>query len=139
MGRRVSLSIGAALMLLLGLARGAGGVALLLKGVSADPRIRATGPAAAGIGAALLVLGLVLVVSAVGVFRGRRPFWLLGVAGTVAFVIDGLINGTVLYGRPGAGGTTANLAAAAAILVFLLLSRAALQGGAAQAGGSPSD
>jgi len=71
-------------------------------------------------------------VSAVGVFRGLRSFWMAGIICTVAFVIDGAINGYVLYGHPGDRGTAVNVIAAALILTCLLAGKAALRRSAAQ-------
>jgi len=118
-----------ALMLALGFVRGGGGLALLLRGPALDPAIRAGAGTTALLGGALLLLGLLLLVAAIGVLRRARRFWWLGLVATLAFVIDGLINGLVLYGRPGAGGTAANLVAAALIVAGLILGRPALGGG----------
>jgi lysylphosphatidylglycerol synthetase-like protein (DUF2156 family) len=115
-----------ALMAALGLLRGGGGAALLLRGPALDPAIRAGSGAVALVGGALLLLGLLLLVAAIGVFRRARRFWWLGLIVTIAFAIDGLINGLVLYGRPGAGGTAANLVVAMLILICLALGRAGL-------------
>lgn len=120
-----------ALMAALGLVRGAGGLALVLRGPALDPAIRVGAGAAALVGGVLLLLGLLLLVAAIGVLRRARRFWWLGLVATLAFVVDGLINGLVLYGRPGAGGTAANLIAAALIVAGLILGRSALGGGRA--------
>ncbi len=127
MRRELFLTAAAALMAALGVVRGAGGLALLLEGPALDPNIRAGATATALLGAVLLGLGLLLVVAAIGVFRRLRGFWLLGILAAPAFVVDGTINGFVLYGRPGAGGTVANLAAAGLIIGSLLLGRSALR------------
>lgn len=96
MQKRWLLIVGGVLMALLGLARGAGGVALLARGTAADPRIQATDATVQLAGAFLLLLGLVLVVSAAGVFIRRPSFWLAGMICTIAFVVDGAINGHLL-------------------------------------------
>jgi len=126
MRQRWFLLAAAALMAALGFVRGGGGLALVLRGPALDPAIRAGSGATALVGGALLLLGLLLLVAAVGVFRRARRFWWLGLVATIAFVVDGLINGLVLYGRPGAGGTAANLVAAILILACLALGRAGL-------------
>lgn len=123
---------GGVLMVLLGLARGAGGVALVARGGAVDPKIHAVGAAVAAAGASLLLLGLLLVVTGVGVVMRRRASWVLGALATVAFVLGGAVNGTVLYGRPAAAGTAINLAAAAAIIACLLAGRGALGDGVAR-------
>ncbi len=90
-----------------------GGLVLILQGASAVLTV----------GLFLLLLGLVLITSAVGVFRRRTFFWRLGIGGTVAFVVDGAINGFVLYGQPGDRGTLVNVVAAVLILACLLVGR----------------
>jgi len=129
MKERVLLMIGGILLILLGIARGSGGVILLLQGPAADPRIRASHFAVAILGALLAVLGLGLIASGVGVLRRRRRGWVWGVSLVVAFVMDGLANGYVFFGRPGDRGTVANLLAAALILACLYLGRRALGDG----------
>ena len=132
MQRRWYLIIGGVLMILLGLARGLGGLALLTHGAAADPKIQATDSAVSTVGVILLLLGLALIAAAVGVFRRLHSFWFVGVICTVAFVADGAINGFVLYGRPGGQGTIVNVIAAALILACLLLGKNALRSGAVQ-------
>lgn len=127
MGKRKFLIVGAALMILLGLARAVGGVVLLLQGGAADPRIEAPPSTVTMVGVFLITLSLILMYSAVGVLRRSHQCWLLGIFLTVAFVIGGAINGYVLYGRPGAAGTMVNSFVAVAILASLLPGRAALR------------
>jgi len=127
MERRWLLIVGGSLMAALGVVRGVGGLALLLRGPALDPNIRASAGATALLGGVLLVLGLLLVVAALGVFRGLCGYWRLGLIATAAFVVDGAINGLLLYGRLGAGGTVANLVAAVLIIAALLLGRSALR------------
>lgn len=125
---RAFLTIGGVLMALLGLLRGAGGVMLLARGAAADERIHASGATVLAAGLTLVVLGLALVGAAVGVVRRNRLAWLAGVLLTMAFVMGGVLNGMALYGKPGAGGTMANVAAAAVIIGCLWLGRGALEG-----------
>lgn len=127
MRQRWFLIIGGILMMLLGLARGAGGLVLLVRGPAADSKIVATSSTAGVLGAMLLVLGLALVAAAIGVLRRQRLYWLIGILCTVLFVVDGAINGALLYGSPGAGGTAVNVLAAALILVCLFVGKTALR------------
>lgn len=126
---RRMLMAGGTLMVLLGLARGAGGVVLLMRGTAADPKIHASAAAVSAVGAGLALLGLVLVVGAVGVFRRARWGWVTGIAGSLAFIVDGAINGFILYGNPTDRGTIANLAVAGLIVMCLGQGRSALPGG----------
>jgi hypothetical protein len=121
------LCFGAVLAILLGLVRAAGGVALLATGPGLDPAIRAAPSATAIVGSVLLLLGAALVVAGIGLL-GRRPSaWPWTIAGLVAFVIDGAVNGWVLYGRPGDGGTLANAVAATLIATILFAGRGAVR------------
>ena len=128
MGERVVLLIGGCLMALLGLARGAGGLALLVRGASVDPKIHAPATAVTVVGLGLVVVGLLLVVAAIGVLRHRRTSWSLGLWSVILFVIGGAVNGTVLYGRPGGQGTIANVVVAGVIAACLHLGKRALGG-----------
>lgn len=113
------------LMLLLGLVRGLGGALLLVRGPGLDPAILASAPVARLLGALLLGVGLALVAGGIGLFRGRPRAVRFGVVATLVFVLDGLLNGLILYGRPTAGGTFINLGVATTILALLLLGTAA--------------
>ena len=126
---RSFLLIGGVLMILLGLMRGAGGLALLLEGPAVDPNIQATGSAVSIVGAILLLLAVVLVVAAAGVFRWNRAFWLVGIIATVAMVIDVAINGYVLYGQVIVPRIVINAVMAVLILGSLFLGKGSLRGG----------
>lgn len=126
------MTAGGILMILLGLARGAGGVVLLFRGAAADPKIQAPAATVSLVGAGLLLLGLVVLIGAVGVLRGQRWGSRVGIAGSVAFVVDGAINGFLLYGNPTDRGTIANLGVAG--LIILCLCQA--QAGSRRDGGS---
>ena len=126
MNPKLSLRLGAILMLLLGLARGIGGLLLLTRGAGADAKIRAGGTGVAATAAALMLLGAALAVTGAGVLQRGRLAWVMGCVLTVAFVLGGIVNGIVLYGRPQAGGSLANVVVAAVILVCMWRGRPAL-------------
>jgi hypothetical protein len=88
------------------------------------------------LGALLVALGVGLVASAAGVLRRRRRAWHCGIWLVIAFVIDGMLNGYVFFGRPGDQGTILNLVAAALILMSLFLGRSALASGPGARSGS---
>jgi hypothetical protein len=106
-------------MILLGAARGVGGVLLLYRGSALDPAIRASDAAASAVGAGLAFLGAALVVAGVGILRGSALSLRLGALFTLLFAVDGAVNGYVLYGRPGEGGTVVNVVVALLILASL--------------------
>jgi hypothetical protein len=115
--------IAAVLMALLGVARGGGGVLLLLQAGATMPEIVAGDGTVRVLGALLVAIGLLEVVSAIGVWRLDRRFWLLGIAVTVAFVVDGAVNGWLLFGRPGEAGTLVNVVVASVIIGCLWATR----------------
>lgn len=135
MNKRGFLIAGGILMILLGLVRGAGGLMLVMRGSAVNPAIHATGPVTAVLGAVLLLLGLGLIVAGGGMFARPKRFWAPGIIFTMAFLIDGAINGTLLYGRPGAGGTFANALVAILILACLLAGRRAVEKSASETTG----
>jgi hypothetical protein len=126
-GSSAFLIAGGILMILLGLARGAGGVTLLAKGQSTLPDIQAAPGTTKVLALVLLLIGAAEIVAGIGVIARKRRFWTFGIIATVAFVLDGAINGWLLFGRPGDRGTIMNVAAAALILLCLLRGRSALR------------
>jgi hypothetical protein len=97
---------------LLGLARGAGGVVLGLQGSGVVDSSRVALPSARLLGAGLVAVAVLAIVAAVRLFRGRPgalPF-VLGVL--LLFVLDGALNGYLLFGQPGDSGSIVNIAAA---------------------------
>ncbi len=122
----MSLTIASILMILLGTVRFAGGALLLALGRSSSPQIRASDGAIAAVGVFLLAIGVAEAAAGVGVMLLRRRFWVLGIVTTIAFVIDGAVNGTILFGSPGVAGTVSNVIVASAILILLYSGRGAL-------------
>ncbi len=120
----LSLYIAAILMILLGLARGLGGIILLLQGKSTLPEIKTSETVLVFLAAGLILIGTLEIISAIGIFFLKRIYWFMGLVVTLLFVIDGVVNGYFLFGKPGEGGTLINLAAAAVIISFLLIVRA---------------
>lgn len=118
-----SIIIGAVLMILLGLARGIGGIALLIQGKNTLPNIIAGENTIQILANGLILIGLLEIVSAIGILRLKRAYWILGIVVTVAFVIDGAINGYFLFGKPGDQGTVINSIAALLIISFLFIGR----------------
>lgn len=119
----ISLLIGAILMLLLGLARGIGGIILLLQGKETLSEIKTNETVLVFIAIGLILISIFEIISAVGVYYLKRKYWLLGIFITVLFVIDGAINGYFLFGRPSDQGTLVNLIVAIIIITFLLLGK----------------
>jgi hypothetical protein len=112
-------------MVLLGAARGTGGVILLVAG-AASIETDAPPGAVLVLGGLLLVIGILEIVAAIGVIRLNRSLWLLGIVTTLLFVAGGLVNGWLLFGRPGLGGTMLNAILAAVIIGCLAAGRDAV-------------
>lgn len=111
--------IAAVLLALVGLARGAGGVFMLLGGVAtAGAGSRADAPTGLIGGGLILVGALCLTAAALNFKRHPAGRW-VGGAALVTFVAGGLVNGQLLYGRPRIGGVAGNLAYA--LLTFAVL------------------
>jgi hypothetical protein len=111
--------IAIALMFTLGFLRSAGGIMLIIKKELLDPAIIASSLQAVICGAGLLIIGIAEISAAIGIIAGKRSFIISGIIVTALFVIDGLINGYILYGKPMDGGTIANLVTAAIIISLL--------------------
>ena len=126
--RPISLIIATILMIILGLARGIGGIVLLLQGKSTLPDVKTNETVLIFLAVGLIIIGVMEIITAVGIYLLKKKFWLLGIIITVLFVIDGAINGYFLFGRPGAQGTVVNLIAAIIIITFLLLSKKSIHG-----------
>ena len=126
--RPISLIIATILMIILGLARGIGGIVLLLQGKSTLPDVKTNETVLIFLAVGLIIIGVMEIITAVGIYLLKKKYWMLGIIITVLFVIDGAINGYFLFGRPGAQGTVVNLIAAIIIIAFLLLSKKSIHG-----------
>ncbi len=115
--------ISAVLLSLLGIARGAGGLVLAMRGPQSVESTLVDPPIARVLGIGLLVVALLAIVAAIGLLK-RRP-WATNIAfaAPVVFVLDGALNGYLLFGKPGAGGTIVNVVAAVTIIGFVLLAK----------------
>jgi len=126
---RYWLILSAVCMIFVALMRGMGGVLLLLKQSDLDTgtKITASQTGILLVGAGLIIIALMFIISAIGVLRLRYFFWKLGIVTTILFIIEGAVNGLVLYGRPLEAGTLINISAAAVILLLLFMGRNAVQ------------
>lgn len=125
----------AALLMLVGLARSAGGTLLLTRGAALDPAVLAGPTVTRGAGAGLVLVGLGLAVAGVQLLRRRPGAGRLAILALLVFVLDGLLNGTLLYGRPQVDGTLANALVVAVVLGLLWLAREPTPGPVAPADG----
>jgi len=120
------------LLLVLGIARAAGGVVLASGGGTVVDSSRVNESTARLLGVGLIVVGLISAIASFGCMQRRRWGWNLGLIAPILFVADGLLNGTLLFGRPGDMGTIVNVIAATMIVVCLGLGKRALRDSAAR-------
>lgn len=111
--------IASLLLLAVGVARGVGGV-VLWRGGSATVGLdaRASSPVHA-MAIELIIVAALCIGGAVLTLSRSRSAWWVSVAGLAAFVVGGLINGTLLYGDPRVTGVAANVAYASLTLAVL--------------------
>ncbi len=105
----------AILLILLGLARGAGGAVLALRGPEAVDSLRVTLPTARLLGAGLIAVAALALVAAVALLRQKPGALRFTLGVLLLFLLDGALNGWLLFGRPDDAGSLVNLGAAAII------------------------
>lgn len=117
------------LLMILAVARAAGGVALLVHGPKLADSDRITMETARILGAGLIAVALIAAVASLGCMLRRRWAWMLGFASLALFVLDAALNGLLIYGRPGETGTIVNVLWSGLVVGFLIRGRGALQEG----------
>jgi len=117
----------AVLLLLVGVARTLGGIALMLHGRAADPAIVAAPSTVLLLGAILTAIGTLGVLCGIGVWRRDRPAWIGGLVFAPLFLLDGVVNGWLLFGAPRPIGTLSNAVVAAVMLALLIPGRTLLR------------
>ncbi len=125
------LLVASLLMIAVALARGLGGLLFLLRGnrIELDRPILASSGEIVLMGFGLLLISVLFLTSAIGVFRRNFFFWRLGIFTSFLFIIDGALNGTLLFGHPLETGTIMNIVAAILIIGALLLGKDSLAAG----------
>ncbi|MFO0582676.1 MAG: hypothetical protein U0229_10405 [Anaeromyxobacter sp.] len=111
----------ALVLIVLGLARGAGGVALLVGGPAAVGSAADEGVARL-LGAVLVAVGAMALAAGFAALRGRPAMFPLALGAVVLHVFAGFVNGAIRYGRASPAGTVANLGVG--LLALWLLRRA---------------
>jgi len=122
MKKRYQVTASSLLMIIIGLLRSFGGISLLKQGNQIDTKVPiiASSGQLNGVGTGLLIVGILLIVAAVYFWSSltRRSWFICWIALTV-FLLNGLVNGFVLFGHPLAQGQIINWGAAI-IIGFLL-------------------
>ena len=127
---KITLMIAGVLMIFTGALRGIGGFVLMLypeRSLSAGT-VSATPGQLVFIGAGLVVVMCVLIITAYLLMtRQTRKWWNLSWIALGLFLVDGLINGFLLFGKPNLNGQSINLTAAVLVAVNLMFAREALK------------
>jgi len=130
MNRKINLIISSILMIFIGLLRGSGGVALLLKGKNLDTGIPiiANGIQTNIVAVGLLLICIILLISAVNMLRKfSKSSWKISWFALILFLIDGTLNGFILFGKPLDEGQMINIFATVITGLFLFLGKPALR------------
>lgn len=116
-------TISAVLLILLGVARGIGGVLLAVNGPRTVESMLVSDTTAQFLGLGLVVVCVLTFVAAYGLMKTRSWAFNFSIVTLVLFVLDGALNGYLLFGRPGAGGTFVNIIVAVVIVSLIGLAR----------------
>ena len=129
MKRKVLLIIASILMIVIGVLRGFGGMALLLKGNN----LETNSPIIAGelqiklVSSGLLLVCILLIYSAINLLRKySRKSWNLCFIAMLLFLLGGVLNGFLLFGQPIDQGQIINIGAVLIISIFLFTGKPAL-------------
>jgi hypothetical protein len=123
----LALRAGAVLLALIGLSRALAGFVLVRDGASAvSQRVAPDVARLAGLG--LVLVGALALAAVIGLFKKRRWGWPAALLALGLFLAAGVVNGFLLYGRPGLLRTGANFLQAIFVAGVLALGRPALQG-----------
>ncbi len=122
----VALRLAAGLLFLLALVRGIGGLLLIINGQGVLTEAKAPDYVMRAMGAGLVLVACLAATAGVLLLR-HKPFgFTLALGALLAFVLGGLVNGALLFGRPRLAGTAANTAVALIILACVSAGRGAI-------------
>jgi hypothetical protein len=112
--------VAAVLLLLLGLARGVGALALISRSEAALSVSKASAHVNAWVALGLLAVALLALASGIWLLRGHAGARALSVLTLVLFVAGGAANGLVLFGAPRPQGVLLNVAYGAVVVSFIV-------------------
>ena len=128
MSRKICLYVAGVLMVLIGLLRGLGGVLSLTGGIetAVGTDFLSWKTIVAGLG--LLIVALLLIIAACLLFFKRNKLaWNISWVSIILFIIGGLVNGFLLFGKPQIDGQIVNWSVSIFICLFLLTGKKALK------------
>lgn len=124
------LIISAVIMIIVGVLRAVGGIALLAKGNRLDTEI----PIVASdmqiyvVSIGLMIIGFLLVYASINlVIKCSKMSWNLCWTALILFLLGGLLNGYLMFGQPLDQGQKINFTAAILVGLFLILGKSALK------------
>lgn len=118
--------IASILMIFIGLVRGIGGFLLILHGNSVDagPRITASECQTLLLGIGLIIVFILFLTSAfLLIIQKSKIGWILSWIAIAIFLLGGIINGFVLFGKPNIQGQIINVLASVLIGINLILGK----------------
>ncbi|NOX84699.1 MAG: hypothetical protein GXO86_01845 [Chlorobi bacterium] len=129
MNKKYWLKIAAVIMVLAGVIRAIGGIALLLKGdrLDIEMTITASDLQIIIVAIGLLIIGILFVYAAINLLRDySKKSWNICWIILLLFILSGLLNGFLLFGQPLDQGLKINFAIVIIIGVLLYLGKPAL-------------
>lgn len=130
MKRKYWLIVASIIMIIIGLLRGLGGISLLLKGNqlnTASPIIANKTQIIIVAFGLLLICGLLIYASIHLIRKYLRKSWNFCWIILVLFLIDGLLNGFILFGQPLDQGQKINVIAVLIVGLFLVIGKPSLK------------
>ena len=128
--KKTWLIVASILMILVGIFRGTGGFLLILRGnrVNTGLEISASGNQIIFAGTGLIIVMILFLISAYFLLKDQiKTGWNTGWIAIIFFILDGLLNGYLLFGAPRFQGQLINLIAAILIGTSLILGKKALK------------
>jgi uncharacterized membrane protein len=130
MKRKYWLLAAAILMILIGILRGSGGMALLIRGRQLETTVPiiASGGALIIVAIGLLIIALLLILAGINLMKNKSTTsWDLSWIVLIFFFLDGLLNGFLLFGQPIDQGQRINIIAVLLIGILLFLGKPGLK------------
>lgn len=128
--RKYGTRIAAFLLILLGLIRGAGGMLLLKGGKDLDlgmPIVATDGQLAIAGYNLIIVCALMVIAGLVLTARHDKASWIFAWVSIALFLVNGVVNGILLFGHPLISGQLINFAISGLIALLLVWSKQALR------------
>jgi hypothetical protein len=128
MNRKIFLYVAGSLMFFIGLLRGLGGLFSLTKGMETIVNVNIASWKTTVASADLFTVALLLIVSACLLFvRRNKAAWIFSWISIGLFIIGGLVNGFLLFGKPQIDGQIVNWSVSILIGLFLLFGKNSLK------------